>query len=580
MLLLLIGALVFSLFWFLVGRTFLSAVGLRVEPDPDMVEATILAGAFVLASFGQAVHFVWPLKSRESAIVLFGVFLVLAVVRRRDVTWLVGRIGELIGRRPRATLAFVAIAVVIALSAARPCKIEDTENYHAQVLRWTDAASLVPGLALVHGRLAFNSLWFPLEAMLSLAFLSNGPLPLVNTTVFLVGASYLYRQIVAHGSSRLVSSLALAAFLPYLAVGFLYAGSQSPDLPALTFGLLCFFAVARSFESHETVAQALAMCLVGAASCWKLSTAPLLLFVPFLVWDRLVRARARLERSLVLVALFLVVAGAMLIARSVVLSGYPLYPSTAIDIFPVDWKDPSLAHGQEIGIRVFARGLRTPNPTIALAYPLTQWVPIWLRNLNNTARVCLSLLATGLTLFGFSFLRSSTRQWWVEGNRPTLVALALVAVASSAFWFWEAPDVRFGASYLIALAAILYLPWLWPLTRGSTAWRLAASGVIVAAVGLVGENLLLGNPVPPWCSTEYARDHPNRFYWLRPAPYPESALIVERLRDGSINYVVDASGGLTLAHYAPVPNSPLPIAGIAVRRGPRLSEGYRLDSGR
>lgn len=577
MLLLLIGVVVFSLFWFLVGRSFFSIVGLRTEPDPDMVEATMLTGAFVLAWFGQVVHFVSPLKSRESAIVLLGVFLVLAIVRRRDVTWLVERIAELIRRRPRVVVAFVVIAVVIALSAARPCKIEDTESYHAQVLRWTDAASLAPGLALVHGRLAFNSLWFPLEAMLSFAFLSNGPLPLVNVTVFLVGALFLYRQIVTDGRSRLASSLAVAAFLPYIVAGFLYAGSQSPDLPALSFGLMSFFAVARSFESRETVVQALAMCLVVAASCWKLSTAPLLLFVPFLVWDRLVRVGAPLERSLVLVGLFLFMAGAMLVGRSVVLSGYPLYPSTAIDIFPVDWKAPWLAHGHEIGIRVFARGLRTQNPIVALGYPMSYWVPIWIRNLNNTARICIFLVATGLTLFGFSFLRSSTRQWWVEGNRPTLVALALVAVGSTAFWFWEAPDVRFGASYLTALVAILYLPWLWPLARGSTVWRLVACSVIVAAVGLVGENLLLANPVPPWCSTEYARDHPGRFYWLRPAPYPESALIAERLRDGSINYVVAASGGLTLAHYAPVPNSPLPIAGIAVRRGPRLSEGYRLD---
>ena len=578
MLLLLVGALIFSLFWFLVGRVFLSAVGLRAEPDPDMIEATILTGAFVLAWFGQAVHFVWPLKSRESAIVLFGVFLALAVIRRRDVTWLSERTSDLIRRRPRVVAAFAVVAVVIALSAARPCKIEDTESYHAQILRWTDAARLVPGLALVHGRLAFNSLWFSLEALLSLTFLSNGPLPLVNTTVFLVGASYLYRQIVTNRPSRLLSNLAVGAFLPYVVVGFLYAGSQSPDLPALTFGLLCFFAVARSFELHDTAQQALAMCLVVAAACWKLSTAPLLLFVPLLVWDRWVRAGVRFERSLVIVSLFLFVAGAMLIGRSVVLSGYPLYPSTAIDIFPVDWKAPWLAHGHEIGIRTFARGLRTQHPTVALGYPASYWVPIWIRNLNNTGRICVSLLAAGLTLFGFSFLRSSTRRWWVEGNRAALVALSLVAVASTAFWFWEAPDVRFGASYLSALIAILYLPWLWPLTRGSTAWRLVASGVVVAAVGLVGENVLLASPLPPWCPAEYARAHPNRFYWLRPAPYPESALVVERLRDGSINYVVAASGGLVLAHYAPVPNSPLPIAGIAVRRGQRLSEGYRLDT--
>ena len=69
-------------------------------------------------------------------------------------------------------------------------------------------------------------------------------------------------------------------------------------------------------------------------------------------------------------------------------------------------------------------------------------------------------------------------------------------------------------------------------------------------------------------------DAPNRLYWFRPASYPEAVFVEERLRDGSMNHVV-MSGGL--AHYGPVPNSPLPIAGIAVRRGHELSEGYRLD---
>ena len=135
--------------------------------------------------------------------------------------------------------------------------------------------------------------------------------------------------------------------------------------------------------------------------------------------------------------------------------------------------------------------------------------------------------------------------------------------------------MRFGASYLSALAAICYLPWLWPMDRAaSVPYRIVASVVVIAAVGLVAENILWANPVPPWCSAEYARTHPNRLYWFRPASYPEAVFVEERLRDGSLNHVV-MSGGL--AHYGPVPNSPLPIAGVAVRRGPQLSEGYRLD---
>lgn len=575
MLLLLAGALALSLFWFLIGRGFLALAGFDAIHDPDTVEWEMLTGAFVLAAAGQAVHFVLPLPSGISAVVLGVLFAVVAVVRRRDISWLVDRVKGAIHGRPRLVIAFLCIAVVIALSAARPCKVEDTANYHAQVLRWADAARLVPGLALVHGRLAFNSLWFPLEAMTSLAFLSNGPLPLVNTTTFLIGALYLFRQIVAGEVSRLAARLALGAFLPYIAAGFFYAGSLSPDLPALTYGLLAFFAVARALESRTAVLSALAVCLVVAAASWKLSTAPLLLFVPFLLWDRWVVTRGRIEKRWIFVGAFLLAVGLMLVARSVILSGYPLYPSTALDVFPVGWKAPWLAHGHEIGIRVFARGLRTQNPTEAVTYPLSQWFPVWIRNLNNTARVCLAFLAVGVALLFPSMLNPATRRWLAEGNRRALFAITTVALLSSAFWFFEAPDVRFGASYLSALAAICYLPWLWPIDRAASApYRIVASVVVIAAVGLVAENILVADPVPPWCSAEYARTHPNRLYWFRPASYPEAAFVDEWLRDGSLNHVV-MSGGL--AHYGAVPNSPLPIAGIAVRRGPQLSDGYRLD---
>jgi hypothetical protein len=576
MLLLLIGTVALSIFWFVIGRTFLSVAAVGDEADLGSVEWTMLLGAFVLAVMSQAVHFVLPLRSIDSAAVLGVLFVVLVWVRRGDIRSLLDRVRSAARRHAPLTMAVVAMAVIIAFAAARPCKVEDTENYHAQILRWTESASLVPGLALVHGRLGFNSLWFALEAVLSLAFLSNGPLPIANTATFLIGAVYLSRQSVARDDSRLIRNLALAALLPYFVVGFLYAGSQSPDLPALTYGLLTFCAATHALESGRSEHYLLAICLAVASVCWKLSALPLLLFVPLLASDYVVSSGRRFDRTWLRVGLFQTAAGVILIARSVVLSGYAFFPSTMLDVFPVNWKAPSLAHGQEIGIRAFARGFRTENPIVALTYPLSRWLPLWIRNWNNTARICLTLLVVGAVLFAVSWLFRSSRQWFAEGNRRALLATITVSLIGTAFWFWQAPDVRFGASYLTALTAIFYLPWLWLLDRKTTARRITAAVVMVLAVGVVGENLLLASPIPPWCSTDYARAHPGRFYWLVPAPYPSATFVDEPLSDGSINHVVESGG---LAHYGPVPNSPLPIAGIAVHRGPRLSDGYRLDPG-
>ena len=354
--------------------------------------------------------------------------------------------------------------------------------------------------------------------------------------------------------------------------GFLFAGSQSPDLPALTYGLLTFFAANHALESRRNEHYLLAICLAVASVCWKLSALPILLFVPLLAADLVVSASRRFDRSWLQTGLFLVASSAILIARSVVLSGYAFFPSTIVDIFPVDWRRRRSPMDKR-SASAFARGF-TENPIEALAYPVSRWLPLWIRNWNNTARICLTLLAVGAVLFGMSWLFRSSRQWFAEVNRRALLATLAISLLGAVFWFWEAPDGAIGASYLTALTAVFFLPWLWRLDPSRTARQIAAGIVVVLAVGVVGENLMLASPVPPWCSAEYARAHPNRLYWLVRRRTPTATFVDERLSDGSINHLVASAAPLR-----PAPNSPLPIAGIALHRGPRLSDGTRLDTG-
>jgi hypothetical protein len=320
----------------------------------------------------------------------------------------------------------------------------------------------------------------------------------------------------------------------------------------------------------------LALCLSCAAAAWKLSSAPILLFVPIILghwWTTPSRSLWAISRALGVVLL----SGLLFVARSVVLSGYALFPSTAFDVFPVSWKAPELARGQQTWVLLFARGFRHEDPAQALTYPLARWLPIWMHGMNGPSRIVVGFLGAGLLLLPVALVVRRLRKPFTRERRSALAAMAVVAVAGLVFWVWQAPDVRFGASYLTALIALAYVPWLELVGSRPSTRPLVGSAVVLVAVAIVAQNVRFASPVPPWCPPEYVRAHPQRFYWLLPAPYPESSFVEERLRDGSVNYVV-ASGGL--AHYGPVPNSPLPIAGIAVRRGPNLSDGYRVDGGR
>jgi hypothetical protein len=202
MLLLLIGTVTLSIFWFLIGRAFLTVVARGGDAALASIEWTMLVGAFVLAVLSQVVHFALPLRSTDSAAVVGVVFAVLAWVYRSDLRWLLDQAWSGVRRHQQLTIAFVAIAVVIAFSAARPCKVEDTENYHAQILRWTESASLVPGLKRWSMDVSGSTLMVSARSGPVVRISQYGPLPIVNTTTFVIGALYCFGRAL-HTTTRL-----------------------------------------------------------------------------------------------------------------------------------------------------------------------------------------------------------------------------------------------------------------------------------------------------------------------------------------------------------------------------------------
>src|SRR5262245_26045666 len=105
MLFLLLGSFAIWWCWFLVGRTFMAA-GHQELPERETFEWHVLVGGLVLAVLTQAVHFLLPLPSKTSAIVLATVFTILAAARWRDTLWLAAGLRHAIERRPGAAAAY------------------------------------------------------------------------------------------------------------------------------------------------------------------------------------------------------------------------------------------------------------------------------------------------------------------------------------------------------------------------------------------------------------------------------------------------------------------------------------------
>src|SRR6185295_1351245 len=161
------------------------------------------------------------------------------------------------------------------------------------------------------------------------------------------------------------------------------------------------------------------------------------------------------------------------IARGVVLSGYPVFPST-LAAFDVDWRLPlDHARGYLWWTRAYTR---TPEAWDLMTQSGTGWLSYWLR---RELRVAIYEALFPLALAGLWFLI------WVLARRPLdrrpiLLLAPLVAIPA---WFFLAPSVRYGAVLFWALCALVAAELLPPVLAALPRRRQAlVAGVILSTV--------------------------------------------------------------------------------------------------
>jgi hypothetical protein len=190
---------------------------------------------------------IWHFFLRVSLVPVLAIMLVGAVGfawNARDLgPWLAGLFG---GDRRLAPLAWVVAlataAALIADFAIGPPAIYDTGLYHLNAIRWTTDYPIVPGLANLNSRFAFNNSSFLYMALLETGpwrgmsrHLGNGVLLVVLMAQVLWSA----RKVFSPRAPLWVRHVFLVLFfLPVIANGSLYASSASPDLPVYALGVV------------------------------------------------------------------------------------------------------------------------------------------------------------------------------------------------------------------------------------------------------------------------------------------------------------------------------------------------------
>lgn len=351
------------------------------------------------------------------------------------------------------TILLLTVALLFALETATRRPINpDTNLYHAQAIHWIEQFPAIHGLGNIHGRLAFNSIWFIANAFYSFEFLFGQSLHIVSGALFLFFTVLLIMGVTNRNSAprrpAIIAILLFLAAFQYLAADISSAGS---DTPAVLIIWLTLFFIHRSEEDHTDITsdQIVITALAAFAITIKLSTLVIVLLPLLMIAKNIYRKNYK--EAILFFAIPAVILAPYFI-RNVIQSGYLIYPLPALDFFNVWWKVPiERVIEEKNAILVWGRAPKL-NIQEALAMPFWVWMPKWFMALS-AGRKLIAITAS----LGPVFLVINRS---IFKTRKQEILIHAIFIIGTYFWLFTTPDIRFGYGFLIPTIILNFLPML------------------------------------------------------------------------------------------------------------------------
>ncbi|MBV8845922.1 MAG: hypothetical protein JO307_24190 [Bryobacterales bacterium] len=514
--------------------------------DQDDVLTAFWVGFAIAVCFLQIWHLFFAVTGRALAIV--------SLASAATWYWRLPAVSDWWRRLPRRSIVIgclisLVVLLWIADNAAGSGNAWDSALYHIQTVRWNRSYPVVPGLANLNDRLAFNS-----SSLLYAAMLEWGPWTgRSNHIAHAVLMWVLFLQIVLSGYRLMRAGKYPAGFFDLVllapAISIAISIGISSLLTDVPVGIVIFVACSRLYRlltaEEVTTYDTLSVVILAALSiCLKASA---IIVAPLLVAAALIRKREAIKWSAIAVACLIV----PWMVHGSILSGYPLYPST-VGALPVDWRSPAqLANATRLWITISARNVRFSQIMTALGF---EWIPGWIRGLTrwgSTAHawqwgtgifgVLIPLSITGLSV-PLGKERRDNRAWLLPG----------VLAIAAAIWFYTGPSPRFGFTIFWSFAAAAVA------IAGSN-----LAGVRPVAVGvafcMAGAAIIL--PVPrhniPWAIVRRIVVRPGADHGF--TPYEKSDTYAYRTDSG---LVLNVPKGADTCYDAPLPCTPYPAPNL------------------
>ncbi len=388
--------------------------------------------------------------------------------------WLVWRV-QLVRPAAHTICVWVTVLLFVTYAASHIQWNFDAGLYHLQAVSYYSQGPVPLGLANIHLRLGSNSAGFPLSALSGGALFGRDGVFLIGpaATMMFLGA-FLIEALDAWKSGvwRASRAYAAASVALLLTSGVLFdrfALSPSSDLPSALSSIYAFLAFLAAVqdsndggktEPRPGLDRALLLLVTSAvfAVVSKTSQIPVLLLAlaaPFCLGI----GRTNLRKYTSSVALSAAALGAWVV-QGLMASGCVAFPASSTCLSVLPWAvEPSKAAFIASWIRSWAR---TPGVAISDVPAGFGWVSGWWDRIWHSRDLTALWVAAGLLLlaciFALAVRHRATREPEKTDRVPVKAFLAAFAVALTglSFWFFNAPDLRFGVGFLIAAPSLVF----------------------------------------------------------------------------------------------------------------------------
>ena len=452
--------------------------------------------------------------------------------------------------REYSVILFILLFVLF--SVAQPITWGDTESYHVQAIKWIRQYAVVPGLGNIHGRFAFNSMFFVISGLFSFRIGETLLFPL-NGICFLILATklvILFSSEIRHGAKW---KAVFYGMILLISLMFLIPSLNSPSADAICAIIIMYLFIllvewAGEEDCKDISRLMLIYMLIFSCIAFKLSSF-FVAAVLILLLDRKFRQRGLLAffTGIIIIIPFIV--------RNYFLSGYLAYPFPAVDVFNVDWKIPfENVQSMKLEIEGWAKISTIPYPDV-VKMGIGDWIVPWFKSLGFNDK----LIVTGNFISIILFIAMLFKR------DLFLAKVQLVLILNLVFWLFMAPDIRFAYGFLFTgfSLAVAYIIKLFEDASFKPVLKLVTPALI--CVLILGAGRRIEAPADTLI-------HPS--LWVVPAPFGS---VETEVYATYFEYRVPVERGGCLD--TEIPCVPFPFDNILMR-GNDIQDGFRVDTTR